>query len=190
LGLDNSKVDGELPEMAHHNIYFPKDYEREFDQIFKEKTPVDDPTIYICSPKDSTMVPHQNAESWFVLINAPIHDPASGWDWSEGGAAYAEKIIAKLDALGLRVSERLVVKEFRTPLDLQNSAGAPGGAIYGKAMHGASSVFDKAKNESGLEGLYLIGGGSHPGGGLPLVGIGAELVVDAINGTQPGESFH
>jgi len=190
LGLDNSKLAGPPPELKHHNIYFPRDYDAEFDQIFKSKTPVTDPTIYICNPQDESMTKRPNTEAWFVLINAPRHDPKAGWDWSTGGAHYAQQIIAKLDSLGLQVSERIDVMEFRTPLDLQNATGAPGGSIYGTAAHGARSVFSRAKNQSPVTGLYFVGGGAHPGGGLPLVGISAELVVDAINGTNPGESFH
>ena len=190
LGLDNSKIEGSIPELAHHNIYFPHNYDAEFDHIFTLQTPVEDPTIYICKPNDPSMVEKPHSEAWFVLINAPRHDPESGWDWSVGGAEYAAKIISKLDALGLRVSERIDVMEFRTPLDLQHATGAPGGSIYGTASHGARSVFSRAKNQSPIEDLYFVGGGAHPGGGLPLVGISAELVVDAINGTKPGEGFH
>ena len=186
LGLDNSKITGEIPKLNHHTIYFPENYDAEFDDIFTKKVPVADPTIYICAPDDPKMVKRENTEAWFVLINAPRHDPESGWDWSTGGAEYAAKIIAKLDALGLRVSERLEVMEFRTPLDLQNSTNAPGGSIYGTSSNGAMSAFSRAKNRSPVKGLYCVGGSAHPGGGLPLVGMSAELVADAIAGLQPG----
>ena len=130
------------------------------------------------------MVKRPGTESWFVLVNAPRHDPAGGWDWSTGGADYAAKIIAKLDALGLRVSERLDVMEFRTPLDLQNATNAPGGSIYGTSSNGAMSAFSRARNRSPVKGLFCVGGSAHPGGGLPLVGISAELVADAIGSTE------
>ena len=187
LGLDNRKIAGSAPELKHHTVYFPENYDREFDQIFSEHVPVDDPTIYICSPNDSSMVRGVDAEhkeSWFVLVNAPRHDPENGYDWASGGAEYAQRIIAKLDALGLRVSERLDVMEFRTPLDLQNSVGAPGGSIYGTSSNGARSAFLRAANRSPLQGLYCVGGSAHPGGGLPLVGISAEIVAEAIGRAQ------
>jgi len=188
IGLDNSKAAGELPKLSHHNIYFPENYDAEFDEIFTKKVPVSDPTIYICAPNDQLMVKRPNTESWFVLINAPRHEPGTGWDWSTGGAEYAAKIIARLDELGLRVSERLDVMEFRTPLDLQNSTNAPGGSIYGTSSNGAMSAFNRAKNRSPVKGLFCVGGSAHPGGGLPLVGMSAELVADAIGGMQPGVS--
>ena len=184
LGLDNSKISDAPPRLNHHTIYFPSDYDAEFDDIFTKKIPVHDPTIYICAPDDPLMVKRPGTESWFVLVNAPRHDPAGGWDWSTGGADYAAKIIAKLDALGLRVSERLDVMEFRTPLDLQNATNAPGGSIYGTSSNGAMSAFSRARNRSPVKGLFCVGGSAHPGGGLPLVGISAELVADAIGSTE------
>ena len=180
LGLDNSKIDGDAPIMNHHSVYFPKDYGAEFNDIFLKKQPVADPTIYICSPNDSSMVARPGLENWSVLVNAPRHDPETGMDWNIGAAEYAKTIISKLDALGLRVSERLDVLEIRTPLDLQESVHAPGGSIYGTSSNGARSAFLRAKNRSPLPGLYCVGGSAHPGGGLPLVGISAELVAAAI----------
>ena len=186
LGLDNSKIQGAPPLMKHHNVYFPENYEREFDQIFTEKNPVDDPTIYICAPQDPTMVRGENKEAWFVLVNAPRHEPGVGWDWSADPKKYADHLIAKLDALGLRVSERLDLMEFRSPLDLQLSTGAPGGSIYGTSSNGKRAAFLRAKNTSDIKNLYCVGGSAHPGGGLPLVGISGELVAESIIRAQGG----
>jgi phytoene desaturase len=180
LGLDNSKISGPAPVMPHHSIYFPNDYDAEFDDIFVKKIPVADPTIYICVPNDPDMVKGNNLEAWSVLINAPRHEPGSGWDWNNGSALYAAKIIAKLDELGLRVSERLEVMEFQTPADLEEEVSAPGGSIYGTSSNGARSAFLRASNTSPLKNLYCVGGSAHPGGGLPLVGISAEIVAEAI----------
>jgi len=180
LGLDNSKISGPPPVMPHHSIYFPNDYDAEFDDIFVKKIPVTDPTIYICAPNDPDMVNGNNLEAWSVLINAPRHEPGSGWDWNNASALYAAKIIAKLDELGLRVSERLDVMEFQTPADLEQEVSAPGGSIYGTSSNGARSAFLRASNTSPLKNLYCVGGSAHPGGGLPLVGISAEIVAEAI----------
>jgi phytoene desaturase len=178
LGLDNSKGLG--PALNHHNVYFPNDYDQEFEDIFTKKIPVSDPTIYICAPKDESMVIGKNKESWFVLVNAPRHEPGIGWDWNHGGEAYAQKIVDKLDKLGLNVSSRLELLKFRTPADLENYAMAPGGSIYGTSSNSAKSAFLRARNRSKTKGLFCVGGSAHPGGGLPLVGISAEIVANAI----------
>lgn len=178
LGLDNKK--SKPVDVKHHNVYFPEKYDLEFDQIFTQKVPVTDPTIYLCAPKDSSMVKGADKEAWFVLINAPRHEPESGWDWKDGGQEYAQKIISKMDDLGLNVTNRLDFMEYRTPADLENYAMAPGGSIYGTSSNSPVSAFLRARNRSKVKGLFCVGGSAHPGGGLPLVGISAEIVAKAI----------
>ena len=178
LGLDNSK--SKPVDVDHHNVYFPENYDLEFDQIFTQKVPVTDPTIYLCAPKDSSMVKGADKEAWFVLVNAPRHEPESGWDWKHGGQEYAQKIISKMDDLGLNVTNRLDFMEYRTPADLENYAMAPGGSIYGTSSNSPVSAFLRARNRSKVKGLFCVGGSAHPGGGLPLVGISAEIVAKAI----------
>ena len=178
LGLDNSK--GKAVSIDHHNVYFPNNYDAEFDDVFTKQIPVQDPTIYICAPKDPHMTKGENKEAWFVLVNAPRHQVDGGWDWREGGAEYGQKIIKKLDDLGLNVSSRLDFMKYRTPADLENYAMAPGGSIYGSSSNSAASAFLRTKNRSKIKGLFCVGGSSHPGGGLPLVGISAEIVANAI----------
>lgn len=178
LGLDNKK--SKPVDIEHHNVYFPENYNLEFDQIFTQKVPVTDPTIYLCAPKDSSMVKGADKEAWFVLVNAPRHEPESGWDWKDGGQEYAQKIISKMDDLGLNVTNRLDFMEYRTPADLENYAMAPGGSIYGTSSNSPVSAFLRARNRSKVKGLFCVGGSAHPGGGLPLVGISAEIVAKAI----------
>ena len=193
LGLDNAKFSGNIPQMRHHNVYFPADYDQEFESIFADGKPADDPTIYICAPSDPTMVKGVNKEAWFVLVNAPRHDPSNGHDWNKNPEIYAKKIIAKLDALGLHVSDRLDVMEYRTPADLEATVHAPGGSIYGTSSNGARAAFLRASNRSPLANLYCVGGSAHPGGGLPLVGMSAELVAEAIgraDGSTSGDGSH
>ena len=178
LGLDNRK--SMSVEINHHNVYFPENYDLEFDQIFTQKVPVTDPTIYLCAPTDSSMVKGADKEAWFVLVNAPRHEPESGWDWKHGGQEYAQKIINKMDNLGLNVTNRLDFMEYRTPADLEKYAMAPGGSIYGTSSNSPVSAFLRARNRSKVKGLFCVGGSAHPGGGLPLVGISAEIVAKAI----------
>ncbi len=169
------------PKLSHHTILFPEDYDAEFNAIFNDRTPVDKPTIYICSPDDETMVKNPDLESWSVLVNAPFHG-ANGFDWSDEKFAkdYAQKIIDQIEARGIPVRERLESLTIRTPADLETSANAPGGSIYGTSSNGARAAFMRAKNRSPIKNLFCVGGSAHPGGGLPLVGMSGEIVANAI----------
>lgn len=174
---------GRTPGLHHHNVWFPENYDAEFDAIFgKQPAPVDDPAIYVCAPDDPLMRPDDEHESWFVLVNAPRHDPDRGVDWDSPGLAdaYADRIIYLLAERGTDISDRILWREIRTPADLERSARAPGGSIYGTSSNGARAAFARPANTSPIPGLFLVGGSSHPGGGLPLVGMGAEITAEAI----------
>ncbi|MFA7323336.1 MAG: phytoene desaturase family protein [Candidatus Nanopelagicales bacterium] len=179
-------VRGRTPGIQHHNIWFPPDYDAEFDAVFgKQAHAPDDPAIYACVPDDPQMRPDSEHESWFILVNAPRHSdtPARGTlNWNAPGlaAAYATHVLDRLAARGTDIRDRILWQEISTPADQEQAVAAPGGAIYGTASHGSLSTFKRPRNQSSIPGLYLVGGSSHPGGGLPLVGMGAELVAELI----------
>lgn len=179
-------VRGRTLGLRHHNVWFPTDYDAEFDAVFGRRArPVDDPTVYVCAPDDPAMRPDDEHEAWSVLVNAPRHSavPAPGAiDWDTPGLAsgYRDRVLAVMAARGYDVRERLLWSEIRTPADLERDAGAPGGAIYGTSSNGVRAAFLRPANASPLPGLFLVGGSAHPGGGLPLVAISADIVATLI----------
>ncbi len=179
-------VRGRTPGLAHHNVLFGESaYDAEFDAVFgRPGRPVTDPVVYISAPDDDAIRPAGH-EAWFVLVNAPRHgrDGARGaLDWDSAGlsSGYAERVLSLLAARGLPVRERIVFSHTLTPADLQRRTGAPGGAIYGAALHGLRSSMRRPHNASRVRGLYLVGGSTHPGGGLPLVALSAKIVAELI----------
>jgi len=175
---------GKTADFEHHNVFFPENYDDEFDSIFgigKQVAPVVDPTIYICSPKDAKMAPEGN-ESWFMLINAPRHDPTNGVNWSDADlkASYTEQIMSALARRGVKTDGRITWQRSITPDELERNTLAPGGSIYGTSSNGMRSAFLRPENVTKIPNLYLVGGSSHPGGGLPLVGMSAEIVASHI----------
>ncbi len=179
-------VRGRTPDLLHHNVWFAEDYDAEFDAIFgRDARPVDDPTVYVCAPDDDRMRPDADHESWFVLVNAPRHATTGERgtvDWDTPGLAesYRDRILAVMAARGFDVRDRLLWSEIRTPADLERDTRAPGGSIYGTSSNGARAAFLRPANVSPVPGLYLVGGSAHPGGGLPLVGMSADLVATII----------
>jgi phytoene dehydrogenase-like protein len=178
-------VRGRTPGLAHHNVWFPHDYDGEFDAIFGPRPePARDPAIYVCAPDDPLMRPDEDTESWFVLVNAPRHGDGSrrtvDWDAPGVADAYADQVLALLAARGMEVRDRVVWREVRTPADLERATRAPGGSIYGTSSNGSRAAFQRPANQSVIPGLFLVGGSAHPGGGLPLVGMSAEIVATLI----------
>jgi phytoene desaturase len=174
-------VRGRTPGLAHHNVLFPADYDAEFDAVFGDPArPVDDPTLYVSVPPDAAPAGH---EAWFVLVNAARQGTGPGTvDWRTPGLAehYAAHLLDRLAARGLDVRDRLAFTAVRTPADLEAQTNAVGGAIYGTSSNGARAAFLRPANRSPVPGLFLVGGASHPGGGLPLVALSAQIVAGLI----------
>jgi phytoene desaturase len=170
-------VEGGTPGLAHHNVLLPADYDAELDAVFGATArPVDDPTLYVSVPPGQAPV---GCEAWLVLANAPRHGAGRGAvDWRAPGLAeaYADRLLDVLSRRGLDVRGRVRWREVRTPADLEDRTGAVGGAIYGTSSNGAAAAFLRPSNRSPVPGLFLVGGSSHPGGGLPLVALSARTV--------------
>ncbi|SDU73950.1 phytoene desaturase family protein [Gordonia westfalica] len=184
LALDNPPAD-----QAHHHVLFAEDYDEEFDAVFGfngPPRPVTRPTVYISAPDDPEIVPGPDTGAWFVLVNAPRHDPEHGVDWDAPGLAesYADQIMQVMADRGLDVRDRVRHRLLVTPADLERRTMTPGGSIYGSSSNGPRAAFLRPKNTSPVPGLYLVGGSSHPGGGLPLVMMSAKIVADLIEGAR------
>jgi phytoene dehydrogenase-like protein len=170
-------VRGRTPGLAHHNVFFPADYDAEFDAVFGTPTrrprPVDDPTVFVTVPDDPAVRPDGH-EAWFVLVNAASQSTV---DWTVPGRAdrYADRVLEVLAARGTDVRERVAFREVRTPADLMRTANAPGGTIYGTA-----GGLLRPANRGPAPGVFLVGGSVHPGGGLPMVLLSARHVAELV----------
>jgi phytoene desaturase len=162
---------GRTPGRVHHEIRFPASYDAEFDDVFGRGRMPREPTVYVSAScvTDPGEAP-ADGENLFVLVNAPAGA-------AEDDVARAEERL--LDRLGVR--ERLVVRARRTPRDLEAQTGAVGGAIYGTAPHGRLGTLGRpGPTVPGVRGLLRVGGTAHPGGGLPLVALSAQVAADLV----------
>ena len=176
-------LSGRTPGLGHHSVLFPADYDAEFDAVFgPTPQPVPDPAVYVCVPDDARMRPDASHEAWFVLVNAPRHEPGRGMDWTVPGLApsYAHNVLEVMSRRGLDVRDRIVWSVLRTPADIEGDTRSPGGAIYGSSSNGARAAFRRPSNVGPVPGLFLVGGSAHPGGGLPLVALSAEIVSGLV----------
>ncbi|WP_109774428.1 phytoene desaturase family protein [Quadrisphaera granulorum] len=183
------------PDLAHHTVLFPPldglGYDDEFDAVFGSgrrrgrPSAVPEPAVYVSAPNDPALRPNDDSEAWFVLVNAPRHsphDPRAGVDWRAPGFAdaYADHVLAVMARRGLDVRGRVLWRHVRTPADLERATGSVGGSIYGSSSNGARAAFLRPANRSRVPGLLLVGGSSHPGGGIPLVLASAEITAGLV----------
>ena len=166
-------VRGRTPVLHHHNVWFSNSYRTEYDQLDAGQL-ADDPTIYACvsSVTDPSQAPDGN-ENWFLLVNTPP-------DVEVDADAYGDLVLDRLADRGVELRSRIEFTHTMTPADIANRYRSPGGAIYGTSSNGKRAAFVRPANRGARAGLYLVGGSSHPGGGLPLVTTSAKIVADMI----------
>ena len=169
-----------FPQLDLHNILFSEDYQKEFNTIFNEKTPPEDPTIYInISSKNNADDAPEGCENWFVMVNAPS---ASGQDWAAIKKQVRKSIIAKTNKiLKTDIEQYIVEEDSLDPLEIEKKTGSVGGALYGASSNSKFAAFLRHPNFStNISGLYFCGGSVHPGGGIPLCLLSAKITSDLI----------
>ena len=182
-------VEGELPQLAHHSLFFTRDWEANFDDIFGEHRRVPDPaSIYVCRPSatDSSVAPAGH-ENLFLLIPVPA-DPSVGRGGTDGGGDPAvEKAV---DAAVAQVAawagvpdlaDRVVVRRTVGPADFAEDLSSWQGGALGPGHVLSQSAFFRAGNVSRkVDGLFYAGYATRPGIGLPMCLISAELVLKRL----------
>ncbi len=172
----------DFPHLSHFNSFLPADLNAEFDSIFAKGVPAADPVIGItCQSVTEPGVAPEGYSTLFVMTSPPA---LGNWQWTpEQTANYRERVLDLLETRcglpGLR--ERIVCEQVWTPRTFQEKYGAWRGSLYGVSSNGWRSAFLRPPNRSKtVRGLYFVGGGTHPGGGLPLVTLSGKIVAEAV----------
>ncbi|HYP54654.1 MAG TPA: phytoene desaturase family protein [Pyrinomonadaceae bacterium] len=168
-------------QLAHHNIFFSRDYASEFRAMFDELRPAPEPTVYVCasSRTDPTQAP-PDRENLFVLVNAPATSERTRW--TEEAESYRDLILSRLEEFGLgSLRASIEYEHVITPEDFRRTYNAHRGALYGPSSNGLLSAFLRPPNRArGLAGLYFAGGTTHPGGGVPLVLLSGKMAAELL----------
>ena len=168
------------PEVAHHTIMLGPRYRELLGDIFDRKIVADDFSLYLHRPTatDPSLAP-PGCDAFYVL--SPVPHLESGTDWRVAAEPYRRAIEAHLEQTLLPgLAQSLDVSEVMTPLDFQDVLSSFRGAAFGMEPVLTQSAYFRPHNKSeDVEGLYLVGAGTHPGAGVPGV-LSSARVLDAI----------
>lgn len=180
LGID--KVYEDLP---HHQIYASANYEQNLEDIEKNhKLTWDDPSVYVQNAcvVDPSLAPEGCSTVYALVPVSHIHENI---DWSEEKDAYRDRILEQIEEkLGFEnLKDHIVTEMIITPEDWGDHCYR--GAVFNLAHGLDQMLWRRPKNQfDEINNLYLVGGGTHPGSGLPVIyesaRISSKLLLDSL----------
>jgi 1-hydroxycarotenoid 3,4-desaturase len=163
--------------LTRHNVFFSSDYRREFGDILRHRRVAGDPTVYVCAQDRANQTGEMGAspERLLCLVNAPADGDAASPDV----AAAAHAMTRRLEKCGVTLAFDPQRCEVKTPADFNHLYPATGGALYGRALQGWKTTFQREGATTSIQGLYLAGGSVHPGPGVPMAALSGRLAAQA-----------
>lgn len=176
LGLDGQY------ELPHHTIYIAKNYEKQLRDIEKSHVLSDDPSFYIqnASVTDPTLAP-KGKSTLYVLV--PVTHQTENVDWRREAKPFREQILQTVAKAGfLDLESRIEVERMITPADWDQGQNIHLGATFNLAHNLTQLLHLRPRNRfEDLEGVYLVGGGTHPGSGLPVIFESARITSNLMS---------
>lgn len=186
-------VQGELPQLPHHSLFFTSDWAQNFGDIFGAQARIPEPaSVYVCKPSatDSTVAP-PGSENLFVLVPVPA-DLSIGGGGDDGHGS--EQVERAADAAIDQVAQWAGIPDLRDRIRVRHTVGPDdfaqrynawqGGALGLEHTLRQSAFFRPGNMSSKVDGLLYAGATTVPGVGLPMCLISAELVLKRLSGDR------
>lgn len=175
-------IDKEI-DIPHHNVYFADDYRQNVDDIFENKKLSRDNSFYIQNPSkiDKTLAP-SGKSSIYVLV--PVANNFSKIDWEKEKINFKNKILdsIKKKVKGLEdIENHIEVEKIITPQIWEDDYCVYNGATFNLSHNALQMLYFRPRNKfEELKNCYLVGGGTHPGSGLPTIYQSAKISANMI----------
>jgi len=169
-------IEGRSDHLAHHNIFVTKNYRQNLDEIEKKHVLTEDPSFYVqnASVTDPTLAPAGHSTLYVLL---PVSHQHPNIDWSKERDRYRQVALRQMAKLGFDdIEKRIRFERVVTPVDWENKVGIYKGATFNLAHNLGQMLHLRPQNRfEEFERMYLVGGGTHPGSGLPVIFESAKI---------------
>ena len=163
-------IDGVCDHLSHHTIYTSGDYLGNLDDIETKNRLSDDPSFYVqnATPTDPSLAP-PGMSTLYLL--APVTHRHANVDWEIQKRGFRKRLIRGLEKLGVdNIEQRIRFEKLLTPANWEYDYEIHKGATFNLAHNLKQMLHLRPRNRfEDLEGVYLVGGGTHPGSGLPVI---------------------
>ena len=164
------------PDLSYHTVFFGDDPQAEFSALARGERPID-ATLYICAQDRTGEIP-TGPERFEIILNGA---PTSADKESEQEViACQTQVFTRLKQFGLQFSPTPGAATLTTPQGFNRLFPASNGSLYGRSPQGLTAGLKRPQARTGVPGLYLTGGGCHPGAGVPMATLSARHAAAAI----------
>jgi phytoene desaturase len=175
-------INKKFTDLPHHNIIFASDYRKNVEEMSEKKIISQDPSFYVqnASVSDSTLAPEGKSA---VYILVPVPNNKSKIDWATIKDDFKNKIInMAIDKGGFEgLKDHIEVEKVITPDDWGKSYNVYLGATFNLAHTMKQLLYFRPRNKfEELDHCYLVGGGTHPGSGLPTIYESARITSNLL----------
>ncbi len=174
-------LEGRQDHLPHHTIYLAEDYRRNLDDVDRRHVLSDDPSVYVQNAcvTDPALAPEGDS-TLYVLV--PVTHQHPNVDWRREAGPFRQRVLRQLRKLGVEdVERRIRCERVVTPDDWDRGQQIHLGATFNLA-HGLDQMLHLRPHNrfEDVEGMYLVGGGTHPGSGLPTIFSSAKISADLV----------
>ncbi|MDP3319055.1 MAG: phytoene desaturase family protein, partial [Bosea sp. (in: a-proteobacteria)] len=166
--------------VPHHTILFGPRYRGLVDDIFERKVLAEDFSLYLHRPTatDPTLAP-EGCDAFYALV--PVPNLQGEVDWAREAEPFRARIQQRLEATLLPgLGDCLATSRLMTPPAFRDDLLSVHGAAFGLEPRLLQSAWFRPHNVSEeVDGLYLVGAGTHPGAGLPGV-LSSAKILDSV----------
>ena len=175
-------VDKKFDDLPHHSIIFSRDYKKNIEQITTTMEIPEDPSIYVqnTSVTDPTVAP-EGKSTIYILV--PMANNTSGEPWEDIVAKYRDKVIQIAMTRGgfTGLADHIIGERIITPRDWDNKYNIYNGATFNLAHNFMQLLSFRPRNRfEEFSHCYLVGGGTHPGSGLPTIYESARISSNSM----------
>jgi len=177
-------IEGRYDEAAHHTIYLSKNYRQNLRDIEHDhQLTMDDPSFYVQNAcvTDDTLAP-KGMSTLYVLV--PVTHESGQVNWPAQEEKFRALALRQLEKIGITdVERRICVEKRLTPAAWHSEFGLHLGATFSMAHSLRQMLHLRPNNRfEDLDGVYLVGGGTHPGSGLPVIFESARITSRLLLG--------
>ncbi|MBV9656182.1 MAG: phytoene desaturase [Acetobacteraceae bacterium] len=172
-------IEGAVEELPHHTVYLAEDFVGNLRDLDEGRRLTENPSVYVQNAcrTDPTLAP-KGCSTLYLLV--PVPHRSEHIDWNDTAAARA-RAFRQLERLGVRDLERRIrVERMMTPRSWEEQGIYRGATFNLRHSYDQMLCFRPHNRFEDLDRVYLVGGGTHPGSGLPVIFESARISARAL----------